>query len=133
MTDDYRLVRKNSLDNSTYDSYFLVRNVFCSKNSDLSVLNSRGLCFSHNKSRDKELLVCDKVRANISVFLFAFLFLISRLLLYGHKTAAAARSVLSIFKGRRGKQKDCFLPLSEEKKLSQKPASQADCHIDLID
>ena len=70
MTDDYRLVRKNSLDNSTYESYFLVRNVFCSKNSDLSVLNNRGLCFSH-KSRDKELLVCDKVRANISVFLFA--------------------------------------------------------------
>lgn len=73
MTDDYHLVRKNSLDNSTYESYFLARNVFCSKNSDLEYLKPI-VCASHIMFRGKELRVCDKVRANISVFLFAFFY-----------------------------------------------------------
>lgn len=74
--------------------------------------------------------MCDKLRANNSGFIFAFFLC---LLPYVHKIVAAAGSIMSIFKGRRGKQKDHFLPLSETKKLSEKPASQADCHIDLID
>lgn len=49
MTNVCHLVKKNSLDISNYECYFLVRSIFSSRNLDLSALNCYWFVFSYYK------------------------------------------------------------------------------------
>ena len=74
--------------------------------------------------------MCDKLRVKISGFIFAFFFML--VAICSQNSCCSWKYNVHIQRKKR-EAGDHFLPLSEKKKLSQKPASQADCHIDLID